>query len=576
MIHTRPVVSTRQLVPAMRHQGYHITYAIAELIDNSIQAKSKNIEILCMDELNVDTNTKQLKSIAIHDDGTGMSKNELWDSIRLGESQSRGKGGIGRFGVGLTHASFSQCMRVDVYSWKKPDEIFHVYLDLDSLGDMDTVVVEEPTLSKIPNSWKKVSKHMSRSGTLVVWSKLDKVRWKKAKTLITHSEFTLGRIYRKFIDQNENTLQIYMISFDGNAGTPEINSTLLPNDPLYLIAPSLTPKPWDTTPMFQKDGEKWEETTQIEDQNGTKHEVITRYSFIKSEVRSGKRNPGSENFGKHAANNLGVSVIRAKREITLDTNMIISYDPKERWWGAEIEFPPALDEIFGVSSNKQSASELAHVMQLVGKQNREDRQKEDLAGEEDNPLFDLVQRMSERISALRDSIDRQRPKPPQSGSGPESGGPPRVPIDNEPSVTKDQNDTMTENEKRKAFEELMNRLGIKDVKWSADEELRFEHIPMTGSQFFDISFTGGEMIIQINTDHKAYKYLLGLLLDQEHRDKISSDKLLQKSTEGFQKFLASWASLENKTMNRSDRKNLADIRYQWGKILEKYFEVNED
>ena len=61
------------------------------------------------------------------------------DSIRLGESQNRGKGGIGRFGVGLTHASLSQCRRVDIYSWKRPGVVLQVHLDLDSVVDSDGV-----------------------------------------------------------------------------------------------------------------------------------------------------------------------------------------------------------------------------------------------------------------------------------------------------------------------------------------------------------------------------------------------------------------------------------------------------
>ena len=51
---------------------------------------------------------------------------------------------------------------------------------------------------------------------------------------------------------------------------------------------------------------------------------------------------------------------------------------------------------------------------------------------------------------------------------------------------------------------------------------------------------------------------------------------LRKSAEGFKKFLASWARLEEGIQNPSERKDLADIRYKWGESLEKYFEVNED
>jgi hypothetical protein len=51
-----------------------------------------------------------------------------------------------------------------------------------------------------------------------------------------------------------------------------------------------------------------------------------------------------------------LSVIRAERELDLDKNWTIGYDPRERWWGVEIEFPPSLDEVFGVTNNKQYAN----------------------------------------------------------------------------------------------------------------------------------------------------------------------------------------------------------------------------
>ena len=414
---TRPVVSSSQLIPSMRHQGYHTTYALAELIDNSIQAKANHIEILCMDKVNVDTNTRQLHEIAILDDGNGMSEDDLWNSIRLGESTNRGKGGIGRFGVGLTHASFSQCPRMDVYTWKDPKKVFHVHCDLDDVGDSDILSVEEPAKSDIPESWKKISKYISKSGTLVVWSKLDRCKWKKAKSLIKNSEFIMGRIYRKFLNDKESKLKIRMVSFDGKTNTVEIDVPLLPNDPLYLMEPSSTPKPWNKDSMFQKDGKKWEDSIKIEGADGKKYSVLTRYSFVKRQARDGKRNAGSEPYGRHAAQNVGISIIRAKRELNMDTNMIVSYDTVERWWGAEIEFPPELDEIFGVSTNKQTATELVYLMQQMGKQNREITGKRDLEDDENNPLFELVSNMSSRITALKNTVEKQKLKKPTTKGG---------------------------------------------------------------------------------------------------------------------------------------------------------------
>ena len=570
------VVSTKQMIPTIKHQGYHITYALAELIDNSIQAEAKNIKILCADKRNDKTGRQQLESIAVFDDGYGMSKNELWNSVRLGESQNRRKGGIGKFGVGLTHASFSQCEKIDVYSWQKPDQIYHVKLDISSENiDSDIITVKEPIIDNIPDRWKNPSQHIPKSGTLVVWSKLDRIHWKKSSTLIKNSEFMMGRTYRKFLDQNK--LKIQMISFDGDKKEPELEKTMHPNDPLYLMKNSSTPPPWNTTPMFQKDGKQWESVSKITGSDGKEYDVITRYSFVKKEIRNKKCNPNLEPWGKHAANNIGVSVIRAGRELTMDTSLLISYGPQERWWGAEIEFPPALDSIFGVSSNKQLASELSHVMQLVGKQNRDQQNSSDIDGETNGPLFDLVKHMSTRIRALRDQITKQKL---QNLADDSAGHKPRLPLVPKPdgfSFTEQQIKKMTIEERKETLYKIFKHMGVDDPDYlPIDSPLIIHHVPMTGNRFFDVSLDSGSMVISINTNHKAYTLLLGLLMTPENRSKIPAEELLERSAQGFQIFLASLASLENETPNPEERNKLADIRNLWGIMLAKYYKANEE
>ena len=252
---------------------------------------------------------------------------------------------------------------------------------------------------------------------MVVWSTLDLCRWKKAKTVIDKSELMIGRTYRKFLDRKK--LEIRMVSFDSTTNKPEIDRKILPNDPLYLMAQSSTPAPWSKTAMFQKDGSRWEVKTPIRGTDGKMHK--RNYAvFIRKKKKSErtKEIPAVRDYGKHAADNLGVSVVRANRELNLDTNLLISYDPVERWWGAEIEFPPALDDIFGVSSNKQSAPELIYMMRQFGKQSREERGKKDIDDEEDNPLVGLVRDMTNRLRALRGTLDKQRTtKTSKGGSG---------------------------------------------------------------------------------------------------------------------------------------------------------------
>ena len=124
---------------SFRDAGYRDTsMAIAELIDNSIQAGAKTIRVITIDEVQQSRASKQVvvNKIAVFDDGEGMSKEVL--ELSLGFAQGtrlNERKGIGRFGVGLPLASISQCKRVTVYSWQKGKKSLMTYLDIDEVID---------------------------------------------------------------------------------------------------------------------------------------------------------------------------------------------------------------------------------------------------------------------------------------------------------------------------------------------------------------------------------------------------------------------------------------------------------
>src|SRR5262245_44102648 len=100
------------LVESLRSVGYAVPTAIADILDNSIAAHAKNVWI--------DFHWAGPDSrISILDDGHGMSEAVLADSMRPGSANpldSRRPDDLGRFGLGLKTASFSQCRRLSVWS----------------------------------------------------------------------------------------------------------------------------------------------------------------------------------------------------------------------------------------------------------------------------------------------------------------------------------------------------------------------------------------------------------------------------------------------------------------------------
>ena len=95
------------MIESMRAYGYTLPTAIADLIDNSIAADSRNVWLRFEWE-------GEDSWISITDDGRGMSEEELVNAMRLGSRsplEQRDAKDLGRFGLGLKTAAFSQARR---------------------------------------------------------------------------------------------------------------------------------------------------------------------------------------------------------------------------------------------------------------------------------------------------------------------------------------------------------------------------------------------------------------------------------------------------------------------------------
>lgn len=156
------------LIESMRDIGYSLETAIADIVDNSITAESGFIEIIL--EVGVGDPV-----IAIIDDGNGMSSDELMAAMRPGSKNplvDRDKDDLGRFGLGLKTASFSQCRRLTVVS-RKDGQTSAACWDLDYVAKKDDwliQVLDESEIADIP-----FIDVMGMSGTLVLWEKLDRL-----------------------------------------------------------------------------------------------------------------------------------------------------------------------------------------------------------------------------------------------------------------------------------------------------------------------------------------------------------------------------------------------------------------
>ena len=583
------IIPASLAIKSMRDNGYKsAAHAIAELIDNSIQAKAKTVQLICIDGYTVNTKRKlqQLEEIAILDDGVGMEPEILQESLQFGGSSHRDDpNGIGKFGMGLPNASISQCKRVDVWSWKN-GKTYRTFLDVDLIESGDIESVPLPVEEEIPHKWLEASKAIqSDTGTLIVWSKLDRVNWKTSKSIYTHSERLVGRMYRHFIQ--ENKCQILFKSYLEKVSLQlSIEEVFKANDPLYLLkGTSLKPLPipFENDCLF-KIFEKPQEI-EIDVGDGKSSVVIITYSYVNKECHSSirslpdiKTEVGGTEWGKHCADNIGISIVRAKRELEL-TKILTNGKPQERWWGVEVAFEPVLDEFFGVTNNKQAAVNFEDI----------DLKKEaHLNGYEDNEVeFLRVFKqedpyrwyMHQIVSEIKRNIKHLRKETPSDKrltgclnaeeevtyaekvsdavitSRVDEGYKTK---EEEIVSTTSRVDQITELAKEYEFTGNIPKYEAKQKAINTienNQKLKFLEGKLIGNAFFDVASKAGVILVTINEDHEFYEFYTRL--SQEHGELL---KLL----------LSSWARCEGEANQRQQR-DMQEIRGDWGRMLSDFF-----
>ena len=157
------------LLESMRAIGYSFESALADIIDNSISAGAKNIEVRF--------SPYGEPYVAILDDGCGITPERLTDAMRHGSSDpkaQRNRSDLGRFGLGLKTASLSQCRRLTVVS-KVNEAVSAKRWDLDVIGQREDWILLELTTEAI-ESLPHIAELMGvDSGTMVLWQSFDRL-----------------------------------------------------------------------------------------------------------------------------------------------------------------------------------------------------------------------------------------------------------------------------------------------------------------------------------------------------------------------------------------------------------------
>lgn len=202
------------LSQSMRDLGYSLQAAIADLIDNSITAESDHIQLF------LNHNDTDEPYVAILDNGYGMSRTDLLEAMRPGTRNPREKrsaSDLGRFGLGLKTASFSQCRCLTVIS-RKDGKISGAQWDLDLISERNQWLINRLTRDEI-RTFPHV-RDLPRNGTLVIWQKLDRL-------LEADSPEQQRRISQeKFMDVERHIALVFHRYIGGNYGKRRVQIDL--------------------------------------------------------------------------------------------------------------------------------------------------------------------------------------------------------------------------------------------------------------------------------------------------------------------------------------------------------------
>jgi hypothetical protein len=238
------IPSADRLINSLRDVGYDFPTAIADIVDNSIDAGSTIINI----DIDYDDEDAWIR---INDNGKGMNCDEILEAMRFGSELYCYTGnGLGKFGLGLKTASISQCRRLIVSSQSadSPDEQNAYCWDLDHIKKTNKWEVIDIGIHEIENLLS--SDNSNSSGTTVIWQNLDRILEKKkpnnlntkiifaalCRTLEEH----LSMVFHRFLAGELPTKKV-VIKLNGNALKPwdpffrdEENSFLMESTKLKL------------------------------------------------------------------------------------------------------------------------------------------------------------------------------------------------------------------------------------------------------------------------------------------------------------------------------------------------------
>lgn len=577
------LIEVDKTLESLRDSGFDLATASGEVIDNSYEANATIVRIRTIEKTipiqskgkgkSKTKQTKTIDSIVFADNGNGISYETLPNALKLGFStRYNQRNGLGRFGVGMKLAAISQARRIDIYTKPSGSEVYyHAYLDLDEVSKQLQTRIKGEVVNGFPSEYSDLMQYPQNmnhpkkgkafeSGTLVVWSKVDRLTdGGKYGSAITErlGELTkfIARAYRIFINNNG-----FYIELNGN------HITL--HDPLFLLK---NPR------VIKNFGQDLRANTIDEgDIEIDGHKVHVKVILCPKEFRLIKGQGGREKNpitkhedtrlrGLHIPDNEGrISIVRNGREIYYAiVPRLLPYGVKEldRFIGIEVSFPADLDEYLQVRHVKRGAepvTKLREELKKFLKRPIEAARKEIRKVWKDTETAELNKARQHQFA--EEAVQRAEISLPAGKGG--------LQLDT--------------HKQEKLFEELFLDLGI-DPKQNPEQAKevreRIEELPITiidanwpGKELFEITHLNGKATIRINHRHPFIQQVYDPLKDLASSDSstVTAEEAIEiakKAEIGLDILFMAYAKAENMSPNPD---MYDDLRSYWGQHTQAY------
>lgn len=544
-------------IDSLRNNDFDSVSAYGEVVDNSIESGAQNIKIKFKTEIGK-RGFSSIRCLAFGDDGSGMDSETLNRCLQLGwSSRYNNRGGIGRFGVGMTLAAIHECKRVEIYSKTVDEDWLYTYIDLDEIRSGKRDDIPNPSKRKPPSDLQDLV-NINTTGTLVIWSKYDR-QLENGSKLRDDALIWMGRTYRYFIWGGIS------ISIDGE----EVKAI----DPLYLKTEK-TKFPGDPKGESFKDIVfKWPvDEFDAPPNSPAESDITIKTSILPEELRPIKQSGGwGSNRERHIDKNEGISILRRNREVFYghipNWNIGEAGWPQfmdiDRWWGCEIHFDPILDRAFTVKNIKRGAVPSKELKKFIKSQ-----------------ILPTRETCLKRVRELWAKTDQENRIKAAEEKGLDRPGDHGRAEDIAKKTPVEQNAIDKGKNFEKEIEDFMKEKGkIYDAEQRRALKNLFESQPFTilenswrGQQFFDAKHLGGSAVLEYNMGHiffeKLYETIKSLENDVSDPYKIAKDlrDMVDLLIIAYAKGEARFA--RDAEMTAEDF--IEHLRVNWGQFLQSY------